>query len=174
MVPAASTFLMTWLNVSAMYMSPAVSNAIVRGSFSRAPVAGPPSPEYPGNPLPATVVMIPAADHPGTPIRSRKLTTAATVTTAALDDPPARRERRDTSLPLQRTFGPDRDARAIFRELCGDLGSLFGIVHTISSVSPPGQPWPGAAQQLAVPQQGLGQGVLEGPGLELDGQLEIT
>src|SRR5437870_2777322 len=40
-------------------MSPLAAMAIPRGEFKRAEVAAPPSPEEPGLPLPATVVMIP-------------------------------------------------------------------------------------------------------------------
>ncbi len=52
---------MRWLPVSAIYRFPPPSKATAVGEFSAATDAGPPSPEDPCTPVPATVVMIPAA-----------------------------------------------------------------------------------------------------------------
>ncbi len=58
MIPP-KTFRMRLLKVSARYRLPAASTATPPGSLRVALVAGPPSPENPTLPLPATVVMIP-------------------------------------------------------------------------------------------------------------------
>ncbi len=59
MVPEVSTLRMTWLKKSAMKRFPAPSTSRSMGLSSLAAVAGPPSPEYPNLPVPATVVMTP-------------------------------------------------------------------------------------------------------------------
>jgi hypothetical protein len=51
----------TWLNESATYTSPAGLTAIPNGLEKDAPNAGPPSPENPFMPVPATVVIVPEA-----------------------------------------------------------------------------------------------------------------
>src|SRR5579871_6575065 len=58
MVPLVSIFRTTWLCRSQKYTFPAGSVTIPRGSFNLAPVANPPSPEYPGAPVPAMVVIV--------------------------------------------------------------------------------------------------------------------
>src|SRR3990167_5951120 len=60
-----------WL--SAMYRLPAESTATPQGVLSWALVAGPPSPEKPVPPFPATVEMIP----PGVTLRMRLVTYSA-------------------------------------------------------------------------------------------------
>jgi hypothetical protein len=61
-IPAADTFLMR--STFTMKRFPEASTAILvgRARLNDAEVAGPPSPELPGVPLPATVVMIPPGD----------------------------------------------------------------------------------------------------------------
>jgi hypothetical protein len=61
MIPLAETFRTRKLFVSAMNRLPAPSTATLHG-HSCALVAGPPSPEKPRVPLPATVVMIPSGE----------------------------------------------------------------------------------------------------------------
>ena len=73
MIPLGETLRMRWLSVSAMNRLPAPSIARPPGSFSCALVAGPPSPEKPFVPSPATVVMIPA----GKTLRMRLLPVSA-------------------------------------------------------------------------------------------------
>lgn len=60
MMPEVSTFRIRAL-WSPMYRLPAMSRSMPHGCFKLAAVAGPPSPEAPNSPLPATVVMIPDA-----------------------------------------------------------------------------------------------------------------
>ena len=62
MMPPADTFRIRLLKVSAMKRFPAASTATPLGSFNDAEVAGPPSPEKPSTPLPATVVMMPLTE----------------------------------------------------------------------------------------------------------------
>jgi hypothetical protein len=61
MMPVASTRRMRLLVVSAMKTLPSASAATPKGLYSWALVATPPSPENPGVPIPATVVMMPVA-----------------------------------------------------------------------------------------------------------------
>ena len=58
---AGDTFRMRLLRMSAMYRLPAPSTATSYGSDSWAEVASPPSPLKPDAPLPATVLITPAA-----------------------------------------------------------------------------------------------------------------
>jgi hypothetical protein len=58
-VPDGDTFRIAMLLASAMYRLPVASTVTPVGVSSDALVATPPSPEYPANPLPATVLMIP-------------------------------------------------------------------------------------------------------------------
>jgi len=58
---AAVTFRILSFAVSLRYMSPFAATTMPAGEWSRADVAGPPSPLDPEGPLPATVVMIPVA-----------------------------------------------------------------------------------------------------------------
>src|SRR5271154_916524 len=60
MMPWGVTFRTTALLESAMYRLPEESTARPAGWFTCALVAAPPSPENPGIPVPAKVVMIPA------------------------------------------------------------------------------------------------------------------
>jgi hypothetical protein len=60
MVPAGLTLRIREFHQSAMNRLPAPSTAIPCGWSSLPLMAGPPSPEYPATPLPATVVMAPA------------------------------------------------------------------------------------------------------------------
>ena len=60
--PAGSTSRTRLLRWSAMATAPSGSCATPVGKSSRACVAGPPSPEKPPRPVPATVVMIPRGD----------------------------------------------------------------------------------------------------------------
>src|ERR1035441_2764037 len=55
----ASTSRIRLLPVSAMYRLPAGSTATPPGSLSAAPMAGPPSPQNPVYPFPATVMIVP-------------------------------------------------------------------------------------------------------------------
>src|ERR1035438_6570248 len=59
MVPVGATLRTTQLPVSAMYRLPSESSARPVGPLSNADVAGPPSPPYPGPPVPAKVVITP-------------------------------------------------------------------------------------------------------------------
>src|SRR5262252_9473471 len=61
MMPLADTFRIRSVP-SAMKRFPEPSTATAHGVDNDADVAGPPSPEYPGVPLPATVVMMPLGD----------------------------------------------------------------------------------------------------------------
>src|ERR1039458_6074014 len=58
----ADTFRIRLLPLSATKRFPEASTATPLGPFNSAEVAGPPSPEKPLLPLPATVVMMPLAD----------------------------------------------------------------------------------------------------------------
>jgi hypothetical protein len=62
MIPLVDTFRMRLLEASAKKRFPEASTAMVVGSHNDAAVAGPPSPEKPWVPLPATVVIIPPTD----------------------------------------------------------------------------------------------------------------
>src|ERR1700683_507561 len=62
MLPLADTFRIRLLYLSAMKIFPEASTATPEGLFNDAEVAGPPSPDKPAVPLPATVVMIPLAE----------------------------------------------------------------------------------------------------------------
>ena len=61
-VPPGVTFRMRLLARSEMYRFPEASTARPFGVFNDADVAGPPSPEKPWVPLPATVEIIPLGD----------------------------------------------------------------------------------------------------------------
>ncbi|OGG44702.1 MAG: hypothetical protein A3F84_28780 [Candidatus Handelsmanbacteria bacterium RIFCSPLOWO2_12_FULL_64_10] len=61
MMPSRPTRRIRLLGVSAMYTFPLASTPGLHGQFSPAWVAGPPSPEKVGTPLPATVVISPGA-----------------------------------------------------------------------------------------------------------------
>ena len=74
--PPGVTFRIRLLPESAMYRFPAASTAIPSGNRSWAAVAGPPSPENPLVPLPATVVMVPPVEI----IRTRWLNRSTTYT----------------------------------------------------------------------------------------------
>ena len=73
MIPLVETLRMWLLPRSAMNRLPAPSTATPSGQFSCALVAGPPLPEKPGVPLPATVAMMPL----GKTLRMRLLPVSA-------------------------------------------------------------------------------------------------
>src|ERR1700722_19937338 len=73
MTPAGDTLRRLLANESVKYTFPAASTATPKGTIDAA-IAGPPSPELPGTPLPANVVMTPAAET----LRIRALLASAT------------------------------------------------------------------------------------------------
>src|SRR5581483_6094872 len=62
MIPLTSTLRIRWLSESAIQMLPAPSTLAPRSKLSSAFVAGPPSPEKPAFPVPATVEMMPSGE----------------------------------------------------------------------------------------------------------------
>jgi hypothetical protein len=72
-VPSGPTRRTRWLTLSAMTNPPPRSTATSVGEFRRARLAGPPSPAKPQAPVPATVVITPAAVN----WRTRRLLTSA-------------------------------------------------------------------------------------------------
>ena len=62
MTPAGETLRTRLLPRSAIRKPPSAVGSTSSGQFSRALVAGPPSPEYPAVPVPATVVICPLGE----------------------------------------------------------------------------------------------------------------
>src|SRR5262245_53837858 len=97
MMPSGVTFRTRWLLGSAMYRSPAVSTATSAMPLNCAEMAGPPSPAEPRAPVPATVVITPAALTLRTrllPSAMYRLAAASTATSfgsipAEVDGPPS-------------------------------------------------------------------------------------
>ena len=104
MIPLVATFRMRLLPWSPIYKLPTASTARPSGRASCALVAGPPSPEYPSEPFPATVVMMPFVATfrilfpPGSTMY--KLLVASTAT----PDGPARESATVVMMPLVATL----------------------------------------------------------------------
>ncbi len=121
MTPDGDTSRTRLLLASAMKRLPAASTATPVGEYSSALVAGPPSPERPKAPLPATVLMTPAGDTSRTRLlpwsamkRSPAASTAnptglpARLSSAAVAGPPSPLKPR-VPLPATVVIVPDGD-----------------------------------------------------------------